>query len=309
MERSDSSQNVLTADSSKRIMEWAGRSSRTAIIIAWHRFDESQMPEGERICYDPYAVHFLSPEMLAQYRDPIKLKAGREYLARLIPGLGDSIRARVRYFDDVVKQSIDEGLEQLVILGAGYDTRAYRIEGIKDKVKVFEVDHPDTQAVKTEKIEDIFGKLPDHVFYVPVYLATKDLCQRLQTKGYDRSRKTLFLMEGLVMYLSPKAVDEMLAFVVENTSTGSAILFDYFLQSVVDGTCEIGKNIRDFLKQVGEPVQFGIDEGIVEAFLADRGFSKIKNMTSEDYKRAYFHGANKGRTVCSLINFVYAVVE
>lgn len=52
------------------------------------------------------------------------------------------------------------------------------------------------------------------------------------------------------MYISPKAVDEMLAFVVNNSGTGSSVLFDYFLQSVVDGTCEIGKNIQDFVKQV-----------------------------------------------------------
>lgn len=60
MERSENSQNAPTAEVSKRIMETACRGSRTAVVMAWHRFDESQIPEGERICYDPYAVHFMS---------------------------------------------------------------------------------------------------------------------------------------------------------------------------------------------------------------------------------------------------------
>lgn len=283
-----------------------------AELIAVHRFMESQRPEGERICYDPYAVHFISPQMMRTLeetaRDPARAKAVSEHYERLFPGLTYSIRARVRYFDDFVKDSVDEGLEQLVILGAGYDTRAYRIPGLENAI-VFELDHPSTQSAKIEKIKEIFGRLPDHVRYVPVDLATEDLGQSLLAKGYDRSRKTLFLMEGLVMYLSLEAVDGMLAFIVENSDTGSAVLFDYFQGSVIDGTCEAGRNIRDYVKQVGEPLLFGIGEGMAEKFLVNRGFSKAASVTSEDYKKAYFHGVNEGKTVCNLMAFAYAVVE
>lgn len=129
--------------------------SKMAEMIAVHRFIESSRPQGERICYDPYAAHFVSPEMMRALeetaRDPSRAKAISEHYERLFPGLTYSIRARVRYFDDFVKKSIDDGLEQLVILGAGYDTRAYRIDGLKGGVKVFEVDHPDTQDVRPER--------------------------------------------------------------------------------------------------------------------------------------------------------------
>lgn len=285
-------------------------SSKMAELIALHRVAESALPEGERVCYDPYAVHFVDPEILEFARkNPEKTKAMREHYERLFPGLGSSIRARVRYFDDFVKAATDDGLEQLVILGAGYDTRAYRIEGLKGNVKVFEVDHPGTQSLKKKKIEKIFGRLPDHVVYVPVDFETEGLGRKLLVNGYDKSKKTLFLMEGLVMYIPPKAVDETLSFIVNNSAKGSAVLFDYFLQSVVDGTCEIGKNMRDFAAQQGEPFLFGIKEGMVEAFLIKRGFSQVQNVTSEDYKRAYFHGVNKDRAVCSLLSFVHAVIE
>jgi methyltransferase (TIGR00027 family) len=286
--------------------------SKMAELIALHRFAESRKPEDERICCDPYAVYFSNPETLAfAASNPEKTKEMSEYYERLFPGLGNSVRARVRYFDDFVKNSLEEGLKQLVILGAGYDTRAYRIEGLKGKVRVFEVDHPDTQSVKIEKIKKIFGYLPDHVTYVPVDFETENLGERLVSQGYDRLLKTLFLMEGLVMYIPPEAVDETLSFIVQNSGKESAILFDYYPESLVDGSCEseVGKNIHNYLVQSGEPLKFGIKEGMVEPFLTERGFSRVKDVTAEEYKKMYFHGINKDRKVCSLLFFTHAVIE
>ncbi len=307
--RQNSASNACSDETTKRLMELAGPGSKTAAGIAMHRALESMKPEGERICYDQYATHFVNPKALEPFLDPQRAKAMHGHYGRLFPGLGNSIRARVRYFDDFVKTSLDEGMEQLVILGAGYDTRAYRIVGLNGKVSVFEVDHPATQIVKQEKIKKIFGNLPGHVVYVPVDLGTEDFGQKLLETGYDRSKKTIFLMEGLLYYLPQSAVDRILFFIVKNSVKGSSIIFDYYPDSVINGTCEVGRNIRDFTTQVGEPLLFGIKEGTVEAFLAERGFSKIGNVTSEDYKRDYFHGANKDRAVCNLMNFVHAVVE
>lgn len=285
--------------------------SKMAELIALHRVAESMFPEGVRICYDPYAVHFVDPETLEFARkNPEKTKAMREHLERLFPGLSSSIRARVRYFDDFVKTAVDEGLEQLVILGAGYDTRAYRIEGL-NKIKVFEVDHPGTQGVKIEKVKKIFGRLPEHVVYVPVDFESEDMGQKLLENGYSESQKTLFVMEGLVMYIPPEAVDETLSFIVKNSGKRSSILFDYYPQSLVGGTSDLeaAKNIKSFVAEQGEPLLFGIEEGTVEEFLSKRGFSQIQNVTSEDYKKAYFHGVNEGRAVSNLLFFAHAVVD
>jgi len=233
-----------------------------------------------------------------------------EQLDRFFPGRNNSIAARVRFFDDFVKKSIDEGIEQLVILGAGYDSRAYRIEGL-EKIKTFEVDHPATQNIKMEKIKMIFGSLPDHVVYVPCDLETEDFGQRLIDIGYSRHVKTLFLMEGLLMYLQPKVVDEILSFIVKNSGKNSSILFDYFPKSAVDGSSkfEAGRNIRNQVSQLGEPFKFGIKEGTVDIFLTQRGFTQVCNVTMEDCKKAYFQGINKNRIVDSLKSFVYAVVQ
>lgn len=283
--------------------------SRMAEGMALHRVVESSKPENERICYDPYAIHFISQETL-KILNSSGAKVASKHYENLFPGLANSIRVRVRYFDDFVKKSITEGIEQLVMLGAGYDTRAYRIEGLKN-VKVFELDHPNTQSFKTRKIREIFGSLPDHVMFIPVDFEKETPGKRLLNEGYSPLKKTLFIMEGLIMYIPQEAVDETLSFIVENSGKGSSVIFDYYHESVVDGSCELeaGKNIRNYTMQQGEPLQFGIEERKIEQFLTKRGFSRIQNITSEDYKKAYFHGVNKNRDVCELLYFVHAFVE
>lgn len=104
-------------------------------------------------------------------------------------------------------------------------------------------------------------------------------------------------------------MDQVLSFISKNSGTGSAIIFDYYPQSVVDGSCELeaGKNLYSQLAQYGEPLRFGIND--VEAFLASRVFSQIRNVTGEDLKKIYFCGVNKDRAVSSLLSFAYAVAD
>lgn len=299
------------ADMSKWFKEQTGPGNKTAERVAILRAGESMKPDDKRICFDPYAIHFISPSILEwAAHNPEEVRSMQERTDRLVPGLDNSIITRVRYFDDFIIKSANEGLEQLVILGAGYDSRPYRIDGLKN-IKIFEVDHPATQVEKIEKIKKIFGSLPGNVTYIATNLSTEDLGQRLLEKGYVRSLKTLFVMEGLLMYLSPDSVDEILFFIRNNSGKGSTILFDYYPQSVVDGTStqDAGRNIYNQLMQLGEPLRFGIDDEKVEEFLTDRGFSQARNVTSQDYERIYLNGENKGRIVSSLLNFAYASVE
>jgi methyltransferase (TIGR00027 family) len=285
--------------------------SQMAEGIAMQRFAESSKGEDERICYDPYAVHFIRPEIIEfGKKHPEEAKELNENNERLFPGLSSSIMARVRYFDDFIKKSIEYDLEQLVILGAGYDTRAYRIEELKENITIFEVDHPHTQGFKIEKIKEIFGSTPENVVYVPVDFETEQLGDKLHDNGFVTSEKSLFILEGLVMYIPPQAVAEIFLFITENSVQGSRVIFDYYPQSVVDGTCklEVGQNIRNHLIKIEEPLQFGIEKEEIENFLKEFGFSNIKNVTSADYKKAYFHGKNKNRQVCELLYFAQAMV-
>jgi len=164
--------------------------------------------------------------------------------------------------------------------------------------------------VKKEKIREIFGSLPGHVTYVPLDLAVHELGPQLRACGYDPADRTLFVLEGLLLYLPPEAVDELLAFIRANSGRGSAIVFDYIPQSVADGTCEleIGKNMAKNVAAVGEPFRFGLKEGTLGQFLAERGFVNIKDLTSDDYRKLYFHGKNAERLLNPLLFFAYAEV-
>ncbi|MFA0833035.1 MAG: SAM-dependent methyltransferase [Methanobacterium formicicum] len=286
-------------------------SSQMAEGIAMQRFAESSKGEDERICYDPYAIHFIRPEIIEfGKKHPEEAKELIENTERLFPGLSSSIMSRVRYFDDFVKKSVADGLKQLVILGAGYDTRAYRIEELKEDVNIFEMDHPNTQGYKIETIKEIFGSIPENVIYVPVDFEKEKISEKLVENGFISSKKTLFILEGLVMYIPPESVAEIFSFITENSAKGSMVIFDYYPQSVVDGTSrlEVGQNIRNHLLKIGEPLQFGIEEEEIENFLKEFGFSSIENVTSEDYKKAYFQGKNEKRDVCELLYFAHAVV-
>jgi methyltransferase (TIGR00027 family) len=282
--------------------------SKMAETVALIRALESEKPEDERICYDPYAIRFVSSdtrEFMA--REPEKFRAEYDSIERGLPGYSNSVVARVRYFDDAVKASVEDGIEQLVILGAGYDTRAYRIEGLT-KVKVFEVDQPGTIDVKAGKIKEIFGLIPGHVTYVPLDLGADSLEKKLAESGYEPSKKTLFAMEGLIYYLTPATVDGLLSFAVHHSGRGSAVVLDYGKVRPNAAGGSAGTTGYNYAKQRGEPVKSYI-EGSIEAFLSARGFSCIEKMESADYKKAYFHGKNAGRKVSDLAAFACAAVD
>ena len=289
-----------------------GKPSRTAGYAAEVRAVESTRPAHQRVCYDPLAKYFLSR--------PRRLLITNRFIAeavlwllgwRVFPDAVDEVLVRTRYIDDYLQECIGNGIRQLVILGAGYDCRAYRIEGLKGMVRVFEVDYPATQKVKMEKIKRIFGSLPEDVIYVPIDLVKEKLSQRLLESGYDTNLKTLFIWEGVTAYLTAYAVDETLAFVVNNSGEGSSIIFNYAYQSLVDGSCELegAKKTREGVARDGEPYTFGIGEGAIEEFLSDRGFWQINNATLEFLKSTYLNGRIHARKVIPFCSIVHAEVR
>jgi len=280
------------------------QASTTAQGIAFVRVLESSKPAGERICYDPLARRLISPAFYL---------LGRLFISnaeRKGPGVMGFLVARCRYIDDYLQACLEAGLDQLVILGAGLDSRAYRFEQLKGRVKVFEVDHPATQQVKLGKLEKILGKLPEHVTYVPIDFNEETL-QKLFDFGYNRQAKTLFIWEGVVHYLTAEAVDQTLEFVLKNSGSGSSIIFDYVYASSLTTAHKRAEIVRmqRTKRYTGEGLVFGIEEGRVEEFLRVRGYTQIQNVTSEDLKRLYFTGVNQTRTIAPIYAIVHATVE
>ncbi|MBU1880356.1 MAG: class I SAM-dependent methyltransferase [Chloroflexi bacterium] len=284
------------------------QASTTAAGIALARAIESAKPAGERICYDPFARRFIS----GAFYHFGKFFVDIGYSEWKGPGVIGFLVARVRYLDDYMQSCLDNGLEQLVILGAGYDSRAYRLEKlIAGPVRVFEVDHPATQQVKREQLQKILGRLPEHVIYVPIDFTLETLENRLSDSGYDPQAKTLFTWEGVTQYLTPDAVDSTLAFVAGHSGPGSAIIFDYMYTSLLDGTVTRGEvsNMRRYRRFTGEGLVFGIPEGTVAAFLEQRGFCQVRNVDADWLIKTYFTGVNERRQVAAGYAIVSATVK
>ena len=294
--------------------------SFTAEIGAVIRAIETEKPEGQRLCYDPLAKGFLGKINTILGMVPPLRKLALWYLDRKHPFVLDCIPARTRYIDAYVETCIEDGLRQLIILGAGYDSRAYRIANLKEKVKVFEVDHPATQTRKINKLTEMIGSLPVHVAYVSIDFNKERLPQRMFESGYDKTKRSLFIWEGVTPHLTAAAVDETLHFVAENSGPGSSIIFSYILKSVVDGTCQLEGapqvvkafstgGVFDFRSKRGEGLTFGIEEGKIEPFLSERGFFEIKDISGDYYDSEYFTGANHNRKGCCMCRVAHATVK
>jgi methyltransferase (TIGR00027 family) len=266
------------------------RSSKTAEQMALSRAIETRKMPQERICSDPLAERFLS----GKYKLPLFARPLRDSVEKLIEllfaGHHYYVIARTRYFDDFLLQRLSDNPEQLVILGAGYDSRAYRFTGSLGKVTAFEVDHPATSAAKKLKVQSVLGNVKNSVIYVPVDFNVEKLADKLHQSGYKDRRKTVFLWEGVTPYLSAEAVDEVLQFIVSSGSCGSSVLFDYIVKSLLDGTCDMrgARNELEKMSRSAEPFTFGIVEGEALSFLTARGFRDVVDVGAAELKAKYF---------------------
>ncbi len=282
------------------------QSSQSAAGVAIFRAIETAKPESMRICNDPLAQPLVGGGLLYGLT---KWMIQSGLYDRMAPGAVGFIVARERYIDDLLKAALKEGLDQVVLLGAGFDTRAYRIAGI-EKTHVFEVDHPATQAAKLEKLQRVTYPLPAHVTFVPVDFDTDSLRERLLANGYNEQGKTFFIWQGVTYFLTAAGVDSTLAFIAAHSGAGSTIVFDYFdNETLRDTTNGYGKMLRRASKLSGEDYMFGIDHGQVENFLTRRGFRDVQDMPLEGLRPLYFTGVNAKRPLPDGISIVSARVN
>jgi methyltransferase (TIGR00027 family) len=182
---------------------------------------------------------------------------------------------RTRFIDDVLHEAMAEGAEQLVILGAGFDTHAYRYRELLSRTRVFEVDRAPTQTLKRHRVEQVLGAPPENLSYVTADLAD-DLGAVLAEFGYSTARRTLFVMEGVTMYLPERVFRQTLGFVGRHPA-GSRIVFDFVSQPMVEMLQGMDRDkvptlARPFIDRFrnlieDEPWIFGVPVGGEEALL------------------------------------------
>ncbi len=283
----------------------------SALVVMFSRaWDNCHSPDA-RVCDDTVAVKLVTPGI----RFFAKTGIGRRLVFKMMNPMQRAIMGyvplRTRLIDDCLRMALEEGLEQLVILGSGYDTRAYRLDDLRKRTKVFEVDRAEMQSEKKARVERAFGSVPDHVTHVPVDFEKDVVAECLLANGYDANRKTFFIWEGVTYFIDAEAVDRTLAFTAENSRPGSIIMFDYVPPDVVEGTNEnpMAEDLLDAARQMGEPYKFGIEPKSITTFLSQRGFSNVDDYSVPQLVRRYHNKGNKDRSVMDVYHVVRAVVR
>jgi len=276
-----------------------GYASRTAEQNALFRALESSLPEKERICDDPLARHFLTWPLTLVIRIaaiPGVAKFVSSFIDRRWPGVRSSVVARTRLIDDVIAAALEKDIEQLVILGAGFDSRAYRMSHLR-AIDVFEVDHPDTQAAKQGVLKHLFSALPKHVRFVPIDFQRDDLMSAMCVAGYRDSARTFILWEGVTNYLTDGAVDFTLRW-CSRASVGSFLLFTSVHRDILTRPSAFmgTKNLFASLEKAGERFTFGMEPSHVPQYLAERGLSLEHDVGAAEYRERYY-GA-QARNMC-----------
>jgi methyltransferase (TIGR00027 family) len=227
--------------------------SRTAEYMALFRALESARGTGNRLFTDRWASEFLRPSFRLAAR-LAHLSVVNTAISRYIdcrwPGARPTGVARTRYIDDWLDTTVRAGVRQVVILGAGFDTRAYRFAGIEN-CRVFEVDHPQTSTLKQAVVRTMLNGLPAHVVFVSADLNSRPVGAVLCDAGLDLSRPSVFLWEGVTNYLAESAVDATLRY-VGTAAPSSRILFTYVDRDVLrpDSTFHGADTVRILLRIV-----------------------------------------------------------
>jgi methyltransferase (TIGR00027 family) len=260
-----------------------GRPSATALEMTAYRALGAKHPDPSIRNADRLAERFLGVEehrLLKEAGSDILLAALAMDTESAWTRLGNrgalarAVHVRTRHIDDVVEDSLESGINQIVNLGAGLDSRAYRIDALRAG-RVFELDLPATQEYKKKRVREILGSLPGHVTYVPIDFAKQDLASVLDSAGFDRQARALFIWEGVTMYIPEAAVDATLRFVATSAAPGSRIVFDYFLESGLRAPTPSLRETTGRVAGVGEPFVFGMPGEDARSFVKQRGLAIV----------------------------------
>jgi methyltransferase (TIGR00027 family) len=269
----------------------AGRASRTAEQNALFRALEAGLPARRRLFEDPLARSCLGWRYALVER-AARLPGPRDWIPRFIdwrwPGVRTSVVARTLLIDAAVASALGEGIAQLVVLGAGYDTRAYRLPGLHGAT-VFEVDHPDTQAAKRRALGPALAAAPEHVRFVATDFQERALARAMTAAGFREAERSLVLWEGVTNYLTEAAVDATLRWCAR-AAPGSLLLFTYVHSDILTRPQAFAGTRQLFaaLERAGEKFTFGIEPSHLRAFLAERGLSLEWDVGCAEYRaRAY----------------------
>jgi methyltransferase (TIGR00027 family) len=269
---------------------------------------EQYEPPERRLVSDDLALSMLPAgqrAMVRAMRWPLLRRLTISAGERAVPGSWSLIACRKRYIDDKLDEALPN-IDSVVVLGAGMDTRAYRLARRSD-IPVFEVDLPVNIARKKAAVAQAIGAVPASVRLVPVDFERDDLISALTGLGYRTDARTFFIWEGVTQYLSQDAVRATLVALRAAAPPGSRLVFTYVRRDFIEGA-----NMYDAailykrFRQRQQVWRFGLDPERVSAFVAEYGWQLVEQAGPDYYLRNYIEPTGRKLAASQLEWAAYA---
>ena len=245
---------------------------------------------------------FRGPDNLAEIFLPLGAKfilivpfLRKFFMMKIAPsGIYEYVLARTKLLDEVFMNALENRFTQIVLLGAGFDTRALRFKSKNMETKIFELDIQTTQQPKVEILNRKRIPLPEELVFVPIDFNRQSIAEALGRADYAMNQRSLFIWEGVTMYLTTDAVDHTLEFIRNSSVEGSIVAFDYIYGSVLRQENKFygESKIYKMVSRAGESWTFSIEDGTIEDFLTQRGFKLITHHTPSDLEKIYLIADN-----------------
>jgi len=281
-----------------------GPIAHTAYRVMFYVALELYQPDEHRLIHDDLARQML-PGRLQLLLSIFSFKPLRQGFLSLIergfPGTRGGL-CRKRYIDDKLVEALGSGIDAVVILGSGLDTRAYRIPQLS-ALPVYEVDLPQTIAYKESKLRQLYGSIPAHVRLIPIDFDRQALEDALKNHGYSLDQKSFFIWEGVTQYISETAVRAVFGLLAK-VRPGSRIVFTYIVKDFVDGERTYG--LERLYQRTRMMWRFGLQPSQVAAFVGEFSWKELEEVGADEYRQRYLIPMGRTEAVMEIERMVYA---
>jgi methyltransferase (TIGR00027 family) len=232
-------------------------------------------------------LQYIDPGLAAAQPDPATALG---WVVQLTSG--PMTLGRSRYTEDSLEAALRSGVTQYVILGAGLDTFAYRRPDLANRLQIFEVDHPTTQAMKRERVARQGWDHPANLHYLPTDFAQEGLAEALGRSGYDPGQLSFFSWLGVSYYLTREVVFATLRSLAANAAPGSQLVFDYMDPDafIPEKTARRVQLMQYMAAQLGEPMKAGFDPLTLAASLEQLGLRLEEDLGPAAIEARYYRG-------------------
>ena len=264
------------------------RSSKTAILAASVRAYHHQQSKS-LVFADDYAIDMVPFVWRVIAKNRLLGWFVVHKVFHSFRSIHTEVILRARYAEDRLMEAISAGVEQYVILGAGLDTFSMRHKELADSVRIFELDHPATQATKEKQVREVNGDVPPNLVFVPIDFETDQLNEALIRAGFNPQEPAFFSWLGTTYYLTKDAIRETLGRVADVAAPGSHIVFDYKLARhlIPAESLPFADRLDRFVARRGEPMLSVFAPEELNDEMSQFGFVEIETIPSEEQKRRY----------------------